>query len=73
MEAIATTAEQVGNAITHLNPRKSLVDGIPVAAIKEAFQTFPGKPNVDLCFKKWYFTSIWKEGRLVFISKGGWG
>lgn len=37
-EGIATTIEQVGNAITHLNPRKALrLDGVPVVAIKEAF------------------------------------
>ena len=66
-----TTIEQVGNAITRLNTKKALVDGIPVAAIKEATQMFPGNPNVDLRFKKEYFPSIWKEERLVFISKGG--
>ena len=66
-----TTIEQVGNAITRLNTKKALIDGIPVAAIKEGIQMFPGNPNVDLRFKKEYFPSIWKEERLVSISKEG--
>ncbi|KAK9301898.1 hypothetical protein QLX08_005896 [Tetragonisca angustula] len=42
VEGIVITIEQMGKAIACLNPRKVLrVDGIPNAAIKEAFQRFP--------------------------------
>lgn len=72
MEGIATTIEQVGKTIAHLNPRKALeVDGILIAAIMKAFQRFLEEVTqmVNLYYRE-YFPSIWKEKRIVLIPKG---